>query len=154
MYEFEGSPDNIISIKKMPIEPDEIYKFGKRRNPFNHSTVMMRKSIVQKYGGYAPIRRSIDLELFTKLLLNNCKCRNINEALVKFRMSSSRIERKKNWTNFKCDLNVYKRNYKEKYMNLYDLIFVFIRQSIFFLMPNRLAKVLYQKIYRNSYSVK
>ena len=47
LYEFEDDPNVITAIKKMPTEPDEIYKYGKRRNPFNHSTVMMRKSINQ-----------------------------------------------------------------------------------------------------------
>ena len=113
IYEFDKDPDKIIAIKRMPYSPEEIYQFGKRRNPINHSTVMMRKSIVMQYGGYAPIRRSLDLELFTKLLLNGCKCRNIGIPLVKFRTGNERVKRKKNWLNFKCDLEVYKRNYQK-----------------------------------------
>ena len=52
IYEFDKDPDKIIAIKRMPYSPEEIYQFGKRRNPINHSTVMMRKSIVMQYGGY------------------------------------------------------------------------------------------------------
>lgn len=148
IYEFIDDPNQITAIKQMPYSPEEIYKFGKRRNPFNHSTVMMRKSLVQKYGGYAPIRRSLDLELFTKLLLNGCKCRNIDKPLVKFRTGTARIKRKKNWTNFKCDLAVYKRNYQEKYISFFDYFIVSSRQLIFFAMPNGLAGYLYNKFYR------
>lgn len=148
IIEFEEDPNNITAIKRMPATPEEIYKFGKYRNPFNHSTVMMRKNIVQRFGGYAPLRRSLDLELFTKLLLNGCKCRNINIPLVKFRTGSSRIKRKKNWTNFKCDLEVYKRNYDQNYISLFDYLYVVFRQLIFFLMPTKLASYLYNLIYR------
>ena len=109
---------------------------------------MMRKSIVQANGGYAPLRRSLDLELFTKLLMKGCKCRNIGEPLVLFRTGSARVERKKNWTNLKCDLSVYKRNLKEKYINVFDYLYVVLRQVVFFIMPSGLAKVLYTKIYR------
>ena len=80
----------------------------------------------------APIRRSLDLELFTKLLLNGCKCRNIGIPLVKFRTGNERVKRKKNWLNFKCDLEVYKRNYQKKYMGVTDFVVVFLRQIIFF----------------------
>ena len=149
LYEFEGEPSNITAIKKMPTAPEEIYEFGKRRNPFNHSTVMFRKSIIQANGGYAPLRRSLDLELFTKLLLKGCKCRNIDTPLVLFRTGSARVERKKNWTNLKCDLDVYKRNYTEKYINLFEFIYVVFRQFAFFVMPSSIAKILYEKIYRN-----
>lgn len=148
IYEFEDDPKVITAIKKMPTEPDEIYKFGKKRNPFNHSTVMLRKSIVQEKGGYAPLRRSLDLELFTKLLLKGCKCRNIGEPLVLFRTGSARVKRKKNWTNLRCDLEVYRRNYKESYINLFEYCYVVFRQVVFFAMPSRLAGSLYTKIYR------
>lgn len=148
MYEFEDDPSVITAVKKMPTEPEDIYRFGKKRNPFNHSTVMMRKSIVQANGGYAPLRRSLDLELFTKLLMKGCKCRNIGEPLVLFRTGSARVERKKNWTNLKCDLSVYKRNLKEKYINVFEYLYVVLRQVVFFIMPSGLAKALYTKIYR------
>ena len=152
IYEFDKDPDKIIAIKRMPYSPEEIYQFGKRRNPINHSTVMMRKSIVMQYGGYAPIRRSLDLELFTKLLLNGCKCRNIGIPLVKFRTGNERVKRKKNWLNFKCDLEVYKRNYQKKYMGVTDFVVVFLRQIIFFLMPSKIAGFLYSKIYREKFT--
>lgn len=149
LYEFEDDPNVITAIKKMPTEPDEIFRFGKRRNPFNHSSIMMRKSIVQANGGYSSMRRSQDLELFTRLLYKGCKCRNIGEPLVLFRTGSARVNRKKNWTNLKHDISVYKRNYNEQYMSLYDYVYVVVRQFIFFLMPSNLASYLYFKIYRN-----
>lgn len=148
IYEFDDDPNEIKSIKKMPTTPEQIYEFGKKRNPFNHSTVMMRKSLVQANGGYSPLRRSQDLELFTRLLFRGCKCRNIAEPLVLFRTGSARVKRKKNWTNLKHDIKVYRRNYNEHYMSFADYVFVVVRQFVFFLMPNGIASYLYSKIYR------
>lgn len=149
IYEFDDNPNVIKAIKKMPSEPDDIYKFGKKRNPFNHSTVMMRKSIVQSKGGYSPMRRSQDLELFTRLLYKGCKCRNIPQPLVLFRTGDARVKRKKNWTNLKHDIKVYKRNYKENYISLMEFLYVVVRQFIFYLMPKGMASYLYTKIYRD-----
>lgn len=148
MYEFTDNPNHPVSIKKMPATPQEIYKFGKRRNPFNHSTVMMKKSIVQKLGGYAPLRRSQDFELFTRLLRQGCKGRNIAQPLLKFRAGHARMERRKNWSNFKCDLSVYRRNYEQKYMGLLDYGYVVFRQIVLFIMPVRIANTIYNKLYR------
>lgn len=148
MYEFEDDVSNVVSIKRMPSQVDEIYKYGKTRNPFNHSTVMMRKSIVQSFGGYAPLRRSLDLELFTKLVANNCKCLNINIPLVYFRVGSSRVKRKKNWTNLKCDLKVYRRNRRIKYISFFEYVFVVMRQVVFFILPVKLANYLYKLFFR------
>ena len=128
-YKFFSITSAIPKYIKNDIIQEEIYKFGKRRNPFNHSTVMMRKSIVQKHGGYAPIRRALDLELFTKLLYQGCKCKNLDKPLVLFRTGNSRVKRKKNWTNLKCDLGVYKRNYKETlYCKLETFLFLVSRR--------------------------
>lgn len=149
MYEFDDISGQITAIKRMPLTPDDIYRYGKRRNPFNHSTVMLRKSIVQRYGGYAPIRRSLDLELFTRLLSHGCKCANIGEPLVLFRSGSARIKRKKNWTNLKCDLQVYKRNFQEGYLGFIDYIYVVFRQIVFFVMPRALASTFFTAIYRS-----
>ena len=148
LYEFEEDPAVITAVKKMPTQPEEIFAFGKKRNPFNHSTVMFRKSIVQKNGGYAPLRRSLDLELFTRLLWKGCKCRNIGEPLVLFRTGSARIKRKKNWTNLRCDLAVYKKNYQAGYLRLSEYMYVVFRQIVFFIMPSFLAKALYRRMYR------
>lgn len=148
LYEFEDDPKIITAIKEMPTEPDEIFKFGKRRNPFNHSSIMMRKSIVIANGGYSPMRRSQDLELFTRLIYKGCKCRNLIEPLVLFRTGSARVNRKKNWTNLKHDISVYIRNYKVHYMSLFDLLYVIIRQFVFFMMPSKMASYLYFKFYR------
>ena len=147
-YEFEEDPDQVLMIKKMPQTPEEIYEYGKRRNPFNHSTVMLRKSIVEQYGGYAPIKKSLDYELFSRLLYNGCKCRNIPEPLVKYRAGRARVIRKKSWISLQCDMQIHTRNFRIGYITLTDYLFVVIRYWIFFLMPRKLAEILFKKLYR------
>ena len=50
--EFENSTDNIVSIRKVPIEDKLIKQYAKKRNPFNHMTVMYKKNSVIKAGNY------------------------------------------------------------------------------------------------------
>ena len=86
--EFVDVKENVVSVRKVPIEYKDIYKYGKRRSPFNHPSVMYRKSVVLKYGGYSDLRRNQDVDLFGRLLFQGCLAQNINESLLWFRTSS------------------------------------------------------------------
>jgi glycosyltransferase involved in cell wall biosynthesis len=148
MYEFDSNPDEITDLKHMPSSPEQIYKYGKRRNAFNHSSVMYRKSVIEEHGSYSTMRRSQDIELFSKILYAGCKCRNINEPLIKFRCGDTRVKRKKKWSNVKSDLRIFKNNYKMGYAGFGDYLYVVITQIGFFILPTKLAGYLYKKLFR------
>ena len=48
--EFEGSIDHIVAVRSVPLEDAEIKNYQKKRDSFNHMTVMYRKSAVLKAG--------------------------------------------------------------------------------------------------------
>ena len=48
--DFIDKADNIISTRIVPIYQSDIYEFAKRRSPFNHISVMFKKSSVLKCG--------------------------------------------------------------------------------------------------------
>lgn len=148
MYEFDSNPDEITDLKHMPSSPEQIYKYAKRRNAFNHSSVMYRKSVIEEHGSYSTMRRSQDIELFSKILYAGCKCRNINEPLIKFRCGDTRVKRKKKWSNVKSDLRIFKNNYKMGYAGFGDYLYVVITQIGFFILPTKLAGYLYMKLFR------
>ena len=52
--EFVGSTDNVVAYREVPTEHKAICQFLKKRDPFNHMTVILRKSHVMKAGGYLP----------------------------------------------------------------------------------------------------
>lgn len=149
MYEFADDPDKITDLKKMPSTPEQIYKYGKRRNAFNHSSVMYRKSVIEEHGSYSTMRRSQDIELFSKILFDGCKCRNISEPLIKFRCGDTRVKRKKKWSNVKSDLKIFKSNYKMGYAGLTDYLYVVVTQIAFFVLPAKIAGFLYMKLFRS-----
>lgn len=148
MYEFADDPNVIVDLKTMPSTPEQIYKYGKRRNSFNHSSVMYRKSIIEKHGSYSSMRRSQDLELFSKILHSGCKCRNISEPLIKFRCGDTRVQRKKKWSNVKSDLKIFNQNRKMGYAGPLDYAYVLVTQIVFYLLPAKIAGFLYMKLFR------
>lgn len=154
MYEFEGDPEEIKDIKIMPHSSSEIYKFGRRRNAFNHSSVMYRKSIIEKNGNYSDMRRSQDLELFSKVIFSGIPCENIAKPLIKFRCGNSRIKRKKKWSNVKSDIRIFYNNYKMGYTSYIDFIYVVSIQIGFYIIPELIAGKLYTKFFRRKFDRK
>jgi len=142
---FSNSEDDLGGIKRMPQTSEEIYRYGRRRNPFNHPTVMYKKSVIQRCGGYNETIRGEDFALFTKMLRMGEKGINIPEVLLYYRSNPQQISRRTSWREFKTVLGVVKENYREGYSRAIDLLAVFFLQLAGLLIPKRLVSVFYRK---------
>lgn len=92
--EFEGDIDNIVSVRRLPCSHEEILSFAKKRNPFNHMTVMFKKDAVLKAGNYREINLFEDYYLWTRMLVNGAKAHNVGESLVYARVGSDMMKRR------------------------------------------------------------
>lgn len=149
MYEFINDPNKIVATKKVPLTHKEIYEFGKRRNPFNHTTVMYKKSTLLKFGGYSNMRRGQDIELFTRLLYKGCKAKNIDKPLVKFRTNENMHKRRKSWETTKNFIGVIYKSWKMGYARLIDLLYVIILQVGLMIIPTPIGRWIYRTFFRN-----
>lgn len=77
--ERDGSP---VAIRQMPSQHDDILRFIRRRNPFNHMTVACRRSLVEVCGGYPDIYCREDYALWAKMVKAGARCENLPEVLV------------------------------------------------------------------------
>ena len=99
--EFEGVPANIISSKKMPETEEEIKKYMKFRNPFNHPSVMFRKEAVLAAGNYRSLYRLEDYDLWIRMIAHGARCINIDEPLVRMRVNREFYARRGGPANLK-----------------------------------------------------
>lgn len=83
--EFETTPDDIQTVREVPIESKKISRMAYYRCPINHPTVMFRRDAVLEVGNYREIEYGEDYELWCRLLANNKKLANIPDVLVKVR---------------------------------------------------------------------
>lgn len=151
--EFYDDPDNIFSSRIVPIKHQNIMKFVRRRSPFNHPSVMYRKSEVIRCGGYGEMRRKQDLDLFSRMLNNGCTAQNINQSLVLFRINKDTLKRRKSWSYCKSYVCVQFKVWRRGHCGLIDLIYVVIGQLIMLLSPLWLLKKLTNKYLRNAIRV-
>ena len=85
-FETEGE---ILRQKTMPCSYEEVYEYGKMRNPINHMTVMFRTEDVRKAGGYRHFPSLEDYDLWSRMLAKGMKLENIPEVLVDMRLGEN-----------------------------------------------------------------
>lgn len=148
--EFIGHESNIICTRMVPITHEEIYKFAKQRDPFNHPTVMFKKNKVLASGGYSNLRKNQDTDLWIKMLINGCRGKNIGQPLLLFRFEEETYKRRKNWLNTKLLIQIRYNAYKLGFSKFSDFLKVCIVQFLIYIMPIKFQKWIYTKFLRNA----
>lgn len=146
--EFKIEPGDLGIIRDNPTTPEEIYSFGKWRNPINHVTLMYRMSHYNLVGGYSNVRHIEDWELISRFLVNQVSILNIPKTLVHVRSSNAMVVRRRKWPKFFGRMAVFWVMYRNKYFGLHNylgnvLIFVVLR-----LLPAWITANLYKNVLR------
>lgn len=148
--EFNSNPNEIVSTRTVPTSHQEIYEFAKRRSAFNHPTVMYKKSIVLKCGGYSDLRRNQDVDLFGRMLFLGYRAANIDESLLLFRSNSDLSKRRRSWENTKSYIDTIYKLWKIGYSSFSDFMIVMIGQTVMFFCPLKVQNWIYRKFLRKS----
>ena len=148
VLEFVDNPHNIVGKRKVPLENSEIHRFCRKRDPFNHPTVMYKKSSVEAIGGYGDLRKNQDTDLWIKMLSNGAYCKNIDEYLLRFRFDKGTYKKRKNWLNTKLLINIRWKAYKSGFCSLFDFIEVAVAQFGVFILPTGFQEFIYKSVLR------
>lgn len=146
--EFEGEPDNIVSVRSLPTSHEEICRFAKRRSPFNNQTIMFKKTDIITVGGYASINRCEDYDLFVRILDAGYKSININKPLVNYRLTSDTFKRRGTLENTKNFISIRWNIYKRGYSSFIDFVLPSLTQIFILILPIKLRKLIYKVFLR------
>lgn len=152
--EFYNDPENVRTIRRVPSDYESIRKFIRRRQPFNHPTVMFKKSEVIRCGGYGGLKRKQDYDLFSRMINMGCYALNIDEVLLKFRADESSYKRRKSWSYVKSSIKVGVLNYQRRYCSFWDLMYIVCGQIGLFLMPLKMMTFVSDMMLREKYMYK
>ena len=142
--EFADNPKVITGYRNVPLTHNEILRFCKKRNPFNHMTVMFKKQAVQNVGGYQHMPYFEDYWLWARLLKADYKVKNVDAVLVKVRAGQNMIARRGGWQYVKCIAKFECALYKIRIINLFDLLAYTSLRSIVAVIPESLRLVIYK----------
>lgn len=85
VLEFASDTSNVVSMRKVPANQEEIIKFSKKRNPFNHPCVMFEKTAVLNAGSYQDLYRLEDYYLWVRMLAGGCRAANVPQPILYMR---------------------------------------------------------------------
>ncbi|OON96407.1 MAG: hypothetical protein ATN32_00935 [Candidatus Epulonipiscium fishelsonii] len=142
--EFSKSIEEIENIKTVPQTYLEIVKFIKTRNPFNHPSVMYKKSKVLSIGGYKHFRGFEDYYLWIKMINNGLVVANIKKVLIYMRTTEEMFKRRGGVSYFKDMLTLAKYLKMKNLMSTLEFYRFITLRGIVILMPNTLRALFYK----------
>lgn len=144
--EFEGDHGTTVSVRKLPETHDELYDFGKKRNPVNHPACMFRKESVLKVGSYKDFPLFEDYYLWVRLMINGYRFFCLQESLLKFRRSPEMFKRRGGWSYAVTELRFLRMMHRVGYISLRQLLQNGLIRFVTRIMPNSLRTVIYKKM--------
>jgi glycosyltransferase involved in cell wall biosynthesis len=94
LLEFVGDTDNIVGQRVPPTDPAQILAYARMHDPFNHPTVVYRRSAVLAAGGYGDLPLMEDYALFARMLAGGARAVNVAEPLVWYRVGATAFKRR------------------------------------------------------------
>ena len=146
--EFENVPSNIVSTRKLPEFPYELFKYGKKRCPVNHPAVVFRKSAVLFAGGYRHFPLFEDYFLWVRLLLNGARIYNHQESLLLFRSSPDMFKRRGGFKHAIEEIRFQNSIRKIGYIGYPRMYMNIIIRFTTRIVPNYVRSFIYKKILR------
>jgi glycosyltransferase involved in cell wall biosynthesis len=147
--EFIDDKDNIVAYKDVIENHSEIIQRMKYRNAINHPTVMFKKSEVISAGSYQHWFLNEDYYLWIRMILMGYKFMNMNEPLVRMRITNDTYLRRGGWKYFITQKKLFDYMLKENFINIMEYFYNnIIRFVTRLLVPNKLRKKLYLSLLR------
>ncbi|MBQ4530997.1 MAG: glycosyltransferase [Lachnospiraceae bacterium] len=146
--EFDGGTENVLTVRKMPQTHQEIMNFVGKRNPFNHPSIMYRKSAVMGVGGYLDFPLFEDYYLWARMLKAGYRGYNIPESLLYMRAGADMYQRRGGW---KYAILAFRFRTKLKQMGVSgwkDYLISAFGQLFVCLIPNKMREKFYQTFLR------
>ena len=148
--EFIDTPNNIVSVRKVPSDFESLKKYARKRNPVNHVTVMFRKSDIIEVGGNQKVKDVgyEDYDLWIRLITSNKKILNLDEIFVNVRVGTDMYKRRGDKKRLKTALFFRKKLWKIGYYSFFHYLLYSIETIAFCFIPTFVRKWMYKRVLR------
>lgn len=145
--EYDENMSKKISEKKCPETSAAIKKYLKKRNPFNHMSVMYRKDSILEVGNYEKMDSFEDYFLWFKVLARYDGY-NIQENLMLVRAGKEMIARRGGAKYLKHIFLFERKLFNHKYLTVPETIINILIRSIVAIVPSGYRNLIYRGVLR------
>ena len=144
--EFEDNPDHIVAERRVPLTNNECRTYQRRRDAFNHVSVMFRKSAVLKAGNYQHCPLMEDTLLWVNMFKTGATAMNIDDSLVLVRIGKDMFERRGGMGYFRKYRKARRVIYQTGFISWWDYVYTIVMQFVVAAMPNKLRGWVFKKL--------
>lgn len=144
--EFEGRVSNVVGRRLVPETEEEILKFVKWRNPFNHPTVLLKKEALDAVGGYQPFGKLEDYYLWVRMISAGYPVLNSPDTLVHMRVDTGMYCRRGDKENLKYILKLRRMLRKKGLINYSEQLLGNVVMVGNNLVPESFRKFIYKNV--------
>lgn len=141
--EFHYTPEVIESSRVPPLKHEDILSRCATKNPFNHMTVMYKKTSVVRSGSYQDLPWMEDWYLWLRMLSRGCKGKNIAESLVLARSGLAMMARRSGIKYIRSEWELTRRKVALGFTSWPRAIVIFLGRSIPRILPTSVLLKLY-----------
>jgi len=145
MVEFDEDPDAPGTLRVPPTGSERIRSHARSHNPFNHPTMMYRKSVVERVGGYEPFGKMEDYWLGLRMIDGGARVENIAEPLLKYRVGSGAFSRRGGWAEARTEWRLQSAMRRMGFVSTGQYLRNCVVKGVYRLMPVGLKKVLFRR---------
>ena len=149
IVEFNNDVNEIVSTRIVPCTMKAIVEYCKSRNPFNHMTVMFKKSAVLAAGNYQTFHLMEDYYLWYRMIKNHFNMCNLDTVLVQVRVGNGMYDRRGGFSYFLNERKLYAAMYKDGFLGIYEFLRIVLIRMVVRILPDKARKVIYTSILRN-----
>jgi hypothetical protein len=146
LIEFVGEPENEVGRRVPPIGSTHILRYARMHDPFNHPTVMYRRSAVQAAGGYGDFPLMEDYALFARMLSNGARPVNVPEPLVWYRVGATSFKRRGGTGLLRSELRLQREFRRSGFISTFEYIRNVLIRGGYRLVPWWLRRAVYKPI--------
>ena len=145
IMEFQGEITRLTGERDLPEFHEQIREFAKSRSPFNHPSVVYKKSKVELLGGYKKFDYFEDYYLWITLLQNGCKGYNVQEPLLLMRAGDDLYLRRGGKEYAKCIIAFKKHMLSVGYISRFSFFAQTSARVAVALAPNKFREKIYKR---------
>ncbi len=148
--EFEKEIGDIKSYRSLPTSHGELMRFAKKRNPFNHPTIIYRKLAVLEAGGYQDDYLYEDYALWVRMICDGVRVANLSDVVLFMRAGTDMFRRRGGLKYAISELKIQYKFYRLGFLSLLEFFRNIITRFPVRIMPNQFRVYIYKKLLRNS----
>jgi GT2 family glycosyltransferase len=149
LWEFGASTDDVVGRRTPPVDPDEIRRVVRFRDPFNHPTVVYRRSAVRAAGGYSDLPLLEDYLLFTRMVEGGAVPANLPDPLVYYRVGEGAYARRGGRALLRSELALQRRFRELGLTTRREYLRNVVVRGGYRLVPEGVRKVAYRRLLAN-----